>query len=120
VYFFKRCYENCERGNSLTVGLIIHNFPSASVINLSAIVITPFIKIKSIFYNLPPIQQWNEQNISRALELLKSGEGADCVIEVQEQQPNDDGPSRKRSSKIGQAGIGTQQQQQQDVQSNFL
>jgi hypothetical protein len=87
---------------------------------MSAIVITPF-KIKSIFYNLSLFQQWNEQNISRALEILQTGEGADCVIQVQEQQPNDDGPSPKRSTKISQAGNSTQQQQpqQQSVQSNF-
>jgi hypothetical protein len=72
--------------------------------------------------NVPPPQQWKKQ-IIRAVGMLQSGEGADCVIEVQEQleqRPNDDGssPKRKCTSKIGQAGEGTQQQQQ-DVQSNF-
>jgi hypothetical protein len=67
--------------------------------------------------------------------MLQSGEGADCVIEVQESQPNGDGPrprpKRKCSSKSGQtdkgnqqqkqdeADKGNQQQQQTDVPSNI-
>jgi hypothetical protein len=56
--------------------------------------------------------------------MLKSGEGADCIIEVQEQQPDGDGPRliRKCNNKVGQASKVTQTQQQpqqQGAQSNF-
>jgi hypothetical protein len=38
-----------------------------------------------------------QMNSVRAMEMLQSGEGADCVIEVvqQEQQQNEDGQEKK-------------------------